>query len=87
MTNSLIKMKMIKKESNLIVYEWEKGISAPKLTLSELANELHFHLRVYIRKKYGLTKIIVFLFFNLIQRILYTTGSIFGNKLISSYNI
>lgn len=52
--------------------QWEQGIVAPKLTFKALVDELHYHLRVYIKKNYSFPKIMIFLVFNIVQRILYS---------------
>ena len=54
---------------------WEEGIIAPRFTLKNLADELHYYLRIYIRKKKPFLKILAFLFLNVIQRVLYTLGT------------
>jgi hypothetical protein len=64
---------LLKKASDAL-NEWNEGIIAPKLTLGELKDELHFHLRKYLHKGYRKRKIIVFMFFYCIQRILYTAS-------------
>jgi len=53
---------------------WEESIIAPKFTIKNFADELHYYLRIYIRKNKPLSKILMFLFLNATQRILYTFG-------------
>ncbi len=53
---------------------WEESIIAPKFTIKNFAEELHYYLRIYIRKNKPLSKILIFLFLNATQRILYTFG-------------
>ena len=52
--------------------EWEEGIVAPKITIRALKDELHFYLRIYLKKGYNIQKIISFLFLYLVQRLLYS---------------
>jgi len=54
--------------------EWEKGIVAPKLTIRALKDELHFYLRIYLKKGYNSRKITFFMFLYLAQRLLYSYG-------------
>ena len=54
---------------------WEQSIVAPKFTLRNFTGELHYYLRIYLRKKKSFSKIIMFLFLNAIQRIFYTIGT------------
>ena len=54
---------------------WEQSIIAPKFTLRNFTGELHYYLRIYLRKKKSFIKIIMFLFLNAIQRIFYTLGT------------
>ena len=52
--------------------EWEEGIVAPKITIRALKDELHFYLRIYLKKGYDIRRIISFLFLYLVQRLLYS---------------
>ena len=72
MTKSYIN---IQKESEGLYQPWEQSLIAPRFTIKNFAEELHFYLRIYIKQKRSLTKIIIFLFLNAIQRILYTIGT------------
>jgi len=54
---------------------WEAGIIAPKFTMKNFADELHYYLRIYLRKKKPFLKILAFIFLNAFQRILYTLGT------------
>ena len=54
---------------------WEQSLNAPRFTIRNFADELHFYLRIYINQKKPLSKIMIFLFLNAIQRILYTIGT------------
>jgi len=56
-------------------HTWELSLNAPRFTIRNFADELHFYLRIYIKQKKSLGKIMIFLFLNAIQRILYTTGA------------
>jgi len=58
--------------------EWEESIVAPPLTIHGIANELHFHVRRYLQAGYSWRIIVVFLFFNLVQRLLYAYGFFIG---------
>ncbi len=71
MTKSYITPK--EKEGN-IYSSWEESLIAPKFTIKNFADELHYYLRIYIRKNKPLSKILMFLFLNATQRILYTFG-------------
>ncbi len=54
---------------------WEESIIAPKFTLKNFADELHYYLRINLRKQKSLWKNLTFLFLNAIQRIFYTIGT------------
>ena len=72
MTKSYI---IIEKVNEGLYQSWEQSLIAPKFTLRNFTDELHYYLRVYINQKKSLGKIVIFLFLNAIQRILYTTGT------------
>ncbi len=63
------------RKTDLIYNSWEQSIIAPKFTLNNFADELHYYLRVYLRKRKPILKILMFLFLNAIQRIFYTFGT------------
>jgi hypothetical protein len=54
---------------------WEQSIIAPKFTLRNFIDEMHYYLRFYIRKKRKVTIILIYLFLNATQRIFYTLGT------------
>ncbi len=54
---------------------WEESLIAPKFTIKNFADELHYYLRIYLRKNKPVSKILIFLFLNATQRILYTIGT------------
>ncbi len=54
---------------------WQESIIAPKFSLKNFADELHYYLRIYIIKKKSFNEIIKFLFLNVVQRIFYTMGT------------
>ena len=54
---------------------WEESLVAPKFTIKNLVDELHYYIRIYIKKKKTYLKIFQFLFLNIVQRILYTLGT------------
>ncbi len=54
---------------------WQESIIAPKFSLRNFADELHYYLRIYIIRKKSFNEIIKFLFLNVIQRIFYTIGT------------
>lgn len=72
MTKSYI---IIKANDDNIYNSWEKNLIAPKFTIKNFADELHYYLRTYINKNKALSIIIIFLFLNSIQRILYSFGT------------
>ena len=72
MTKSYIIIEKVKKGK---YQPWEQSLNAPRFTIRNFADELHFYLRIYINQKKSLGKIMIFLFLNSIQRILYTTGA------------
>ncbi len=74
MTKSYI---MIKDKKGNVYNSWEESLIAPKFSIKNFADELHYYLRIYLRTNMSLTKIIMFLFLNAIQRILYTIGTEF----------
>lgn len=76
MTKSYIGLETEKGE---IYNSWDQCIIAPKFTLRNFAEELHYYLRIYLIKKKSFTKIVMFLFLNAIQRIFYTIGTNFIN--------
>lgn len=68
----------IKKEafSSRTYEEWDNSIIAPKFSLKNFSDELHFYLRIYLLKDKPLVKILIFLFLNAIQRVFYTIGNL-----------
>ncbi len=73
MTKSYIKLDS---GADLIYNSWEQSILAPKFNLKNFADELHYYLRLYLRKRKPILKIVIFLFLNATQRIFYTFGTI-----------
>ena len=71
MTKSYI---MLNNKKENIHNSWEESLIAPKFTIKNFTDELHYYLRIYIRKNKPLSKILMFLFLNATQRILYTFG-------------
>jgi len=59
---------------------WEKGVIAPKLTLINLADELHYYFKIYIKQRKSKSEILFFLFLNAIQRVFYTLGVFMGKR-------
>jgi len=55
---------------------WEESIVAPKFNLKNFVDELHYYTRIYIKRKKTFFKSIKFLFLNIVQRILYTYGTL-----------
>lgn len=72
MTKSYIKTGL---SLETIYGSWEESIIAPKFTLKNFADELHYYLRINLRKQKSLWKNLTFLFLNAIQRIFYTIGT------------
>ncbi|HEC38508.1 hypothetical protein LCGC14_0706020 [marine sediment metagenome] len=72
MTNSYL---VFESNNNRNYTEWQESIIAPKFSLKNFANELHYYLRIYIIKKKSFNEILKFLFLNAIQRIFYTIGT------------
>ena len=60
---------------DIIYNSWEQSIIAPKFTLKNFADELHYYLRINLGKQKSLWKNLTFLFLNAIQRIFYTIGT------------
>ena len=73
MTKSYVKIEI--NNENRIYNSWEESVIAPKFTLKNFADELHYYLRIYLRKQKSLWKNLIFLFLNAIQRIFYTIGT------------
>jgi len=71
MTKSYI---VINDKKGNVYNSWEESLIAPKFTIKNFADELHYYLRIYLRKNKPLSKILFFLFLNATQRILYTFG-------------
>ena len=74
MTKSYFK---IDQSTDVIYSSWEQSILAPKFNLKNFADELHYFLRIYQRKRIPIFKKLIFLFLNVIQRIFYTFGTNF----------
>ena len=72
MTKSYIKTGL---SLETIYNSWEESIIAPKFTLKNFADELHYYLRINLREQKSLWKNLTFLFLNAIQRIFYTIGT------------
>lgn len=58
---------------------WEKSIIAPKFNLKNFVGELHYYIRIYIKKEIPFLKSLMFLFLNITQRMLYTYGTFLIN--------
>ncbi|KKM02476.1 hypothetical protein LCGC14_1784060 [marine sediment metagenome] len=72
MTKSYVELD---RDVDIICNSWEQSIIAPKLTLKNFADELHYYLRINLQKQKSLWKNLIFLFLNAIQRIFYTIGT------------
>ena len=72
MTKSYI---VINDKKGNVYNSWEESLIAPKFTIKNFADELHYYLRIYLRKNKPLSKILIFLFLDATQRILYTIGT------------
>ena len=72
MTKSYI---TIKEKKEILYNSWEENLITPKFTIKNFADELHYYLRIYLRKNMPVFKITFFLFLNATQRILYTFGT------------
>lgn len=73
MTKAFINTKKIPK---INYNKWEQTIIAPKLTLRNFSDEMHYYFRIYLQDGKRFPKIILFLFLNVIQRIFYTIGTL-----------
>ena len=67
---------VINEKKDNIYGSWKESLIAPKFTIKNFADELHYYLRIYLRENKPLSKILIFLFLNATQRILYTIGTI-----------
>jgi len=72
MTKSYI---TINEKKENIHNSWEESLIAPKFTIKNFVDELHYYLRFYLRNNKPISKIAIFLFLNAIQGILYTLGT------------
>ncbi|KKM86030.1 hypothetical protein LCGC14_1283130 [marine sediment metagenome] len=71
----MTKSYLIFKSNNSKNNTWQESIIAPKFSLKNFADELHYYLRIYLLKKKSFNKIIKFLLLNAVQRIFYTIGT------------
>jgi len=66
---------VINDKKDNIYRHWEESLIPPKFTIKNFADELHNYLRIYLKKNKPISKILIFLFLNATQRILYTIGT------------